>query len=402
MSTSRKSHRKTRTGCVSCKQRKVKCDELRPSCTNCTRRYTPCVYIPFGPPGPLASPASTASQTASPAASSLHALHSHPPYTPSSTPYTNPGPGPHVTSDAQPSAQPFDMLQLELLHNWTTSTCYTLSPDAREEYRIEAPKFAFSHPFVMHAIMAISALHLAYLRRDRREFYLFHAKAHHEAGLRIASGVLSAMDDKSCVAMWVFSTLCCVFATARPRNFGDFVIVGEKGQADWFIILRGSRHILESSSDALLNSPFGPMFQIGAARGKLREKATLDNDVTASLRQNIVDSGLDEGTLALYNAAIDELRKSFAVVYSQTKAELGDVFRWLWCIDDGFIRHLQDKKPAALSILAYFAVLTHSFSSLWWMEGFSRHIVATVYRFLDHSHRHWIRWPIQEVGGIPE
>lgn len=210
------------------------------------------------------------------------------------------------------------------------------------------------------------------------------------------------MDDKSCVAMWVFSTLCCVFATARPRNFGDFVIVGDKGQADWFIILRGSRHILESSSDALLNSPFGPMFQIGAARGKLREKATLDNDVTASLRQNIVDSGLDEGTLALYNAAIDELRKSFAVVYSQTKAELGDVFRWLWCIDDGFIRHLQDKKPAALSILAYFAVLTHSFSSLWWMEGFSRHIVATVYRFLDHSHRHWIRWPIQEVGGIPE
>lgn len=202
--------------------------------------------------------------------------------------------------------------------------------------------------------------------------------------------------------MWVFSTLCCVFATARPRNLGDFVIVGEKGEADWFVIVRGCHHIIESSFDALLNSPFGPMFQTGIARGKLRDTASLENDVTSSLRQHIVDSGLDAETLALYNAAIDELRKSFAVVYSQTKPEIGDVFRWLWCIDDEFIRLLQEKKPAALSILAYFAVLTHSFSSLWWMEGFSRHIVATVYRFLDHNHRHLVRWPIQEVGGIPE
>ncbi|QDS77271.1 hypothetical protein FKW77_003867 [Venturia effusa] len=153
---------------------------------------------------------------------------------------------------------------------------------------------------------------------------------------------------------------------------------------------------MESSSDALLNSPFGPMYQSGLNRGKLREKATLDNDVTATLRQNIVDSDLDEKTLVLYSAAIDELRKCFAVVYSQSKPELGDVFRWLWTIEDEYIRLLQEKEPAALSILAYFAVLTHSFSSLWWMEGFSRHIVTTVYRFLDHNHRNWVRWPIQE------
>lgn len=210
------------------------------------------------------------------------------------------------------------------------------------------------------------------------------------------------MDEKSCVPMWIFSTLCCVFATARPRNFGDFVIVGENGEADWFAIVRGCRSILESSSDTLLNSPFGPIFQAGIARGKLRENATPENDVTAPLRQNIVDSGLDEATLALYHSAIDSLRKCFAVVYSQTKPELGDVFRWLWCIDDKYIRLLQERKPAALSILAYFAVLTHSFSSIWWMEGFSRHIVATVYKSLDYNHRHWVRWPIQEVGGIPE
>lgn len=250
--------------------------------------------------------------------------------------------------------------------------------------------------------MAISALHLAYLRHDRQEYYLFHAKAQHEAGLRIATGLISSMDEKSCVPLWIFSTLCTVFATARPRRFGDFVIIGEHGEADWLSVVRGCRAILDSSSDSLLNSPFGPMFKFGISRGKLRDEAILEKDVTLSLRETIVNSGLDEATITIYNKAIDELRKCFAVIYSTTKPELGDVYRWLWHTPDVYFLLLQQKKPAALSILAYFAVLVHPFSNYWWMEGFSRHMVTTVYQSLDQNHKPWIRWAIEEVGGIPE
>ncbi|ETI29103.1 hypothetical protein G647_01556 [Cladophialophora carrionii CBS 160.54] len=35
----RKTHRKSKSGCRTCKQRKIKCDETRPICNNCTRRY---------------------------------------------------------------------------------------------------------------------------------------------------------------------------------------------------------------------------------------------------------------------------------------------------------------------------------------------------------------------------
>ncbi|QRD87522.1 hypothetical protein F9C07_505 [Aspergillus flavus] len=41
----RRAHRKSRHGCTNCKQRRVKCDETRPYCQNCTRRNNTCVYV---------------------------------------------------------------------------------------------------------------------------------------------------------------------------------------------------------------------------------------------------------------------------------------------------------------------------------------------------------------------
>ncbi|KAI1367431.1 hypothetical protein F5Y08DRAFT_66822 [Xylaria arbuscula] len=38
-------HKKSRTGCLRCKQRRVKCDELHPSCSSCSRHLVECVYL---------------------------------------------------------------------------------------------------------------------------------------------------------------------------------------------------------------------------------------------------------------------------------------------------------------------------------------------------------------------
>ncbi|KAE8150847.1 hypothetical protein BDV25DRAFT_105005 [Aspergillus avenaceus] len=40
----RRSHEKSRSGCIRCKQQRKKCDELRPSCSRCTQRVYKCRY----------------------------------------------------------------------------------------------------------------------------------------------------------------------------------------------------------------------------------------------------------------------------------------------------------------------------------------------------------------------
>ncbi|KAH6707890.1 hypothetical protein BKA61DRAFT_739144 [Leptodontidium sp. MPI-SDFR-AT-0119] len=42
----RKGHKKSRRGCYECKRRKIKCQETRPSCSNCIRLSLRCRYIP--------------------------------------------------------------------------------------------------------------------------------------------------------------------------------------------------------------------------------------------------------------------------------------------------------------------------------------------------------------------
>ncbi|KAJ5358842.1 uncharacterized protein N7496_011255 [Penicillium cataractarum] len=43
---SRRSHTKSRKGCLECKRRHVKCDEGTPKCTLCRKRRLECSYPP--------------------------------------------------------------------------------------------------------------------------------------------------------------------------------------------------------------------------------------------------------------------------------------------------------------------------------------------------------------------
>ncbi|EUC60223.1 fungal Zn, 2-cys(6) binuclear cluster domain protein [Rhizoctonia solani AG-3 Rhs1AP] len=42
----REKHRRTKTGCLTCKRRRKKCDETRPKCRNCVRICSDCAYGP--------------------------------------------------------------------------------------------------------------------------------------------------------------------------------------------------------------------------------------------------------------------------------------------------------------------------------------------------------------------
>lgn len=40
----RRTHKKSRAGCLTCRQKRVKCDERQPSCMYCSRRNLDCTY----------------------------------------------------------------------------------------------------------------------------------------------------------------------------------------------------------------------------------------------------------------------------------------------------------------------------------------------------------------------
>ncbi|PQE30907.1 C6 zinc finger domain-containing protein [Rutstroemia sp. NJR-2017a WRK4] len=64
----RRSHKKAKTGCTKCKERKLKCDEAKPICLNCTRHFLvpqPCNYPQDMPSRKRKSPSSDSSRVSS-------------------------------------------------------------------------------------------------------------------------------------------------------------------------------------------------------------------------------------------------------------------------------------------------------------------------------------------------
>ena len=62
-------------------------------------------------------------------------------------------------------AHDLNLVDLEFLHNYCTSTALTLhrDPPTIRLWSITVPEFGFIHDYVMHGVLALSALHLGYV-----------------------------------------------------------------------------------------------------------------------------------------------------------------------------------------------------------------------------------------------
>lgn len=267
-------------------------------------------------------------------------------------------------------------------------------------------EMAFSHDYVLHAVLAIAALHLAYLRPSRKAFYAARGSMHHELGLRIATSLLPHISDINCTSLWLFSCLAGIFAMASPRKPEDFLLVNSKGLADWMVLMRGISSIIDSSEQKLFSGPLGLVFQSGHHRFKLRSSEPFmigsahDNEVQL-LQQRILNSCVDPTHTEAYTMALAEMRKSLNTLYGSSKTyEASDAFIWVFRAPEAYFVLLQEQEQNAICIFALFCLLLHKLTMYWWAEGWSVHLMNQVCRLLDESHRSWVKWPIEQIGGM--
>lgn len=358
-----------------------------------------------------------------------------------------------VATDSTPASsgrilQP-ELVHLELLHNYSTLTSQTLSADPvlRNAWRINAPREGFRHGFVMRSIFALSALHMSQFTtsdRGRQDMYLQLARAEHGMALREIATALSEASAENCSAIYISAALIFLYAWACPRQPGDiFLVSGEVGAADWVFLLRGIRSIMEAWRDELLRGPFSPMIRKGQDRVGGTNPVMLTSPawlVTAEhaqlvyLRRTVMQAaaGEDAQTAAAYQRSIDRLERSYCYTYYRSTnpvstpsngsspadddaiqrygnlaaavpgpALTSNVYYWLYCMEDGFIDLIVQRKPLALVVFAYFCVLLRFLSSCWWMQGWTTHLLQEIWDLLDEEHRLWIRWPIEELGWGP-
>ncbi|RSM02540.1 hypothetical protein CDV31_010904 [Fusarium ambrosium] len=397
----RKPHRKSRKGCLDCRRRRVKCDEEHPSCGACVRRNVHCEYRP-------SPPATTLDSHVSPYLIRSSSSPSAP------TPVTTP-----LFSLANVTADTFSLTDLRLFHHWITYTSQDLCrcSQAHHIWQGVLPQIGFQHSYVLHALLGLAALHIAYQNPCERKVRWMDAVDHHSRALDGFRRAVACITEGNSEALFVRSICNVLFAFALSNPLQDTLhyisqstpssrndkILG----TEWIPMIRGLEAVLGPTHEYLQSGRINSIMTLGNWFELDAEKDNSDpaDEYFRGCRETWEDSNCSD----IYEKTLQTLRK--CRLYSQqfTSMDPKVIDQWgynrAWSGPLMFIHFapepyftlLQQRQPPALVLFAFFGALLHGLDDYWFMEGWGRSIVEVVEDVLGAYWKPWISWPLQVV-----
>ncbi|KAL4893284.1 gamma-glutamyltranspeptidase-domain-containing protein [Aspergillus ambiguus] len=187
---SRRSHTKSRKGCLQCKRRHVKCDEDLPKCGLCKKRKLDCTYPP-----PSTEPDGQSQQ--------LSPSHDGPDTS-------------AVLSTDLPL--PTRMLEMRLFHLYLTETYITVCQGGLDanHFQCIVPRMATAHPYLLDALLALTALHQASMEPGDNRPWLEAALKYQSRACSALGQVLADFSLDHCGPAFICSIFIMLSVTAYP------------------------------------------------------------------------------------------------------------------------------------------------------------------------------------------
>ncbi|KAI1486732.1 hypothetical protein F5X96DRAFT_673373 [Biscogniauxia mediterranea] len=385
--TARRAHNKSRAGCTRCKSKKIKCDEKQP-CTYCAKRRLPCSLQPEPEPKPKK------------AATRLVIR--------------------------QPDAPPFCFADFGLFRHFTKelATAHADDDPSRLVWSEVVPDLATRHPFLMHELLAVAAIHraLAYPEEEDPEQQHKLAAEHQSRAIPLFRRALAASAAGEQDALPLFACACLIipYHFAAARDAMALLRSAETGgPPEWLMLVEGCAAVTLRNAPTLMDSPLrallgelrGPppledLPRMSAADGRLVELkrrlplAEEEGEEGEEKEEGEGKNGENGEHRRAYAVALDGLRVSFALsdqatsVLARKNAALRfPPFMGRRCKED-----LAAREPAALIVVAFWCVLLHRVEERWWLRGKIRPLLAQIRDLLPPEHHGFIAWPLEQLG----
>ncbi|XRM45013.1 transcription factor [Aspergillus tubingensis] len=435
---SRKGHRKSRLGCKTCKRRRVKCDEIKPHCTNCLRHSIECDYSSQPQTDSNSTPPSQQSDSVSPQ-SQGPSTDSYTFYSSTPTNFRPPkrGHGTSHTSEPDPLPpnndlvkRPFQYTALDMLlfHHFSTSPELT---GAQPKARQQLSQIAFAHHYVMHILLAFSGFHLVRRSDDQQwsqsmgftetEIYT-EAERHFNVAVRDVSAILPHLDRDNSPAMYVSAIFIFISSLARGPQPGEYLAFRSDGDPGHLSLFLGVRSVFELCSGDMPTSVFaihGEVNSSAPASDKPRNETQGDGSESTSQRWTklgdyrhhletyrallMASIPIEDSKLPIYLQTLDRLRDSLDVIFGSHQGTIGMalfplVFAWLYQLPDAVVGDLQRREPVALIMFAFFLYLLDRLDHVWFIYGWPRHILEGIRMHLDTEYSGYIQWAVDHIG----
>ncbi|KAI0403303.1 hypothetical protein F4802DRAFT_616920 [Xylaria palmicola] len=395
MMQQRRSHKKSRRGCLNCKKWHTKCDESGPPCRNCTLRNAKCEYAWAKADKMTALVQSRKSSSSS-----------------SSEERSLGEPGGLVVKECR------RMLELELMHCWSTTTYKSLCsvPEDHHYMQLILPQEAMRYDFLLNGIFVAAALHRSTMVPEPEARGYFNvAMELYDRASRSFRTHLGRMDPATYHVLYIYSSMTafiniafsqCNFTEGSELNTLSTVAVA-------FDLLNGSVNIAQTDFQRLLDSPipiraylnYGHAFDLElhpttrAALSRLEGLNELyhsarygaatpapsedPNAASTPMSDSIsIVSTVSTSPARPWENAISLLRLCFAE--EQRALMRGFCFVFPGGAGPDFTAAVKASDPMALLILMHWTVLIErSGREFWWVKDLGRRLAIGIWRAMQ-------------------
>ncbi|KAK4167090.1 hypothetical protein QBC43DRAFT_349111, partial [Cladorrhinum sp. PSN259] len=388
----RRSHKKSRAGCLECKRRHVKasqhppCDEQRPKCIICTLSDRDCSY---GPP--------SSSQFPSPGQGSTSTVGGSPPSNPIGD--AAPVPGVPIPDLGQPSSlyQDVNLAHMELLIRFKFADhAPELNADMHDFSSRLLFKCALEAPYLMHQMLAVSARHLAVLKPDRADFFHDHAMHLQTRAVSIynETAAKAQINTSNCSALLLFCSLLgrhflADMLAKRDAGFDTFL----DRYLQFLSISRGLKATSMSAWELLLESDIRHLVLWALNLSQSVPQGSHCNDIQRLVAESPT---LDPSSKEACARAIAYLQVGFDSILG------GDVrnqrylmiFMWPASVPEEFTGLLERRQPEAIAIMGYWALYLHCSKDVWHVGDSGAYLLRSIAQYLGPAWHHWLSWPL--------
>lgn len=429
-------HRKSRNGCKKCKFRRVKCDEVRPICGNCTRLKMDCSWPDLRPdhgpsarrrPSPSPRPASHLSPSTLSTGTAPTSRHTPEPTT---NPYL--ANWPRWPSEENPFAQLDDgaginmpesrarrlmehRLMQNYYHTFAKPSPVTPAESWRNLWTTHIPALGLNHDNILYGIFASSATNLLQSNPNDKDLFAarqsYFISSLHEQRQEVARLTVENAESVCFGALLISMTS---FAMLKERSLHPY-----HPPIEWLQVGRGAGTVIWQSVQTIENeareAEHPALMTVATAYPYFGEDQSY---FSPEMRRNF------EGVLSQQIPSDDDWNdEELKEAYEKSLSYVGSIQRGInhgepiyaitrriqtfaLLLPPRFIQLLDLQRPRALVIMAHFWATVSQIHDVWWLgesdtvgeESTAKREIGAIKRVLPHEWICTMVWPLDQVG----
>lgn len=260
---------------------------------------------------------------------------------------------------------------------------------------------ALQAPFLMHGILALSALHLSHFQSNQESLdWLNTALAHKNTALSMFSEQLPNITQANAKAMMSFAGLAVAFSFASALNL---IPSGEGPSLSSltyiFTLSRGVQTVFNAESKFLRESNFSPLFDTIAPDEPIPDQFLNAFERLEKLNVECYRQ-LQDHEMVTYQRAIAYMRELAPFTFAEPTS-LTLLVGWAIRAPGKYLGDLNESNPFALVVLAHYCVFMHLARENWCVGSWGRIVLQEISQNLAPEWYGHIEWALGQVFTSP-